>query len=1320
MRKIKWIHFSDLHLNVDGVETKRLRKQLIEYLRGLNLHCDYAFFTGDVRDAPSGAFPDNASEYLVSVCNAVNTPVERLFVVPGNHDVDRAYPGRMAAIRHLFYRNSGYYEPMEGSIKANDLQAISEGQQAFRQFLSKLYRDVPGRDQLYIDDQHPHFCITTDDLNIVHIDSTITYAKGQERDLIVGTAPLMEALEKCVPDKPVFLLTHYSYDYLHRNEQNQIFQLLQDYHVQVWIAGHEHDHLCRPQRGYFQELQSGNLVLQNGARSCVLIGEMDLDTGDAVVRAHAWYPQGGWAVYPFIRTGTEDNAIYPFSLTLSEHETGLSVSIEERNILEVCRTLENAGGPFYGVTLHRELLPDLRWNSKVFQNKDKNNPLLEAIQSLCEQRQRDRSLSWHALLLGDGGMGKSTMLFYSCKRLVQEHRLAVYVSLNMLQGEKLEIERKILRTLYGAEDDSARNKFVRLLSEAGTRPNLILLMDGFNELNGDSSYRYASELKQLAMYPGIQIIVSSRLDFLRYYGMSHFQMLQTCDLRDGQIEKLFIEPKVWQDILSRRDLHILLKNPMMALLYAQTSPIIERYKELDYCEWKLPICNASDLLHNFYMAQVALALERGSDGGNSVYAGYGAIKYVLPYLAWQAEAANQMAWSYNDFEKAFAEAVGDGNKRVFGGDILPENLLRIKQCYRVPVTEGLPRDQMENAIISELCLLRDNGSGYAFSHQIYRDYLAAVYLSEELMASADVSELWKTKLIHDGVVQYLQYIHGDLWGNEGLLTEKLIPYRGIDIPDGDYYVENLLNCWLSENRDRDDVRDLSMLDLRKISLTKHLKQRYRGTILLEGAKLSKRTFVNEQRHDRIIDLAFSHDGRMLAAVSANGIVSVCNILTQSQMIVGKMELGRETSLHYTAEDYLFLKTDDKYYKWPTISYDKIVRADEADIPLCLQQNTDEKEPANVLYKMLKDSDMLGSKALISDQRTYIAVGCHSGLIQIWNVEDQTIAAELTLGDGQVVTASFTPNGEIAAIGAGGNIVQLWSIKAGRCRGVIHFEKQVRRVRFPAAVDFRKNPYLECEYSDGHCYRVNISTGGFEEFKVNQEALKIQKRLRARLPHESIKKIDVASNNNAVILLNNSKNVYVWNNATQALNLCTGHEEKVQYAEICHADPRYAASYSGERIRARRKSDRKLDGQRVIRAWAIRKGNCMQRLPVKNRTIQHIQFFTTNRIILAGFAANGDIMLWELVNKMEHGEERGHWNLIDIVRNHLGEPLECAISTHEKLFIGVNADGTLFSRSFSGEEKSRLRVLPGIDLTPLRWENLQCDEELITILQTYKK
>ena len=56
----KWIHFSDLHLNITDTETKLLREQLKSYLAKKEIQCDYAFCSGDLRNAPNKIFPEDS------------------------------------------------------------------------------------------------------------------------------------------------------------------------------------------------------------------------------------------------------------------------------------------------------------------------------------------------------------------------------------------------------------------------------------------------------------------------------------------------------------------------------------------------------------------------------------------------------------------------------------------------------------------------------------------------------------------------------------------------------------------------------------------------------------------------------------------------------------------------------------------------------------------------------------------------------------------------------------------------------------------------------------------------------------------------------------------------------------------------------------------------------------------------------------------------------------------------------------------------------------------------------------------------------------
>lgn len=48
---INWLHISDLHLGSEGTITNMMRNELPDYLKGLEVKCDYVFCTGDIRTA---------------------------------------------------------------------------------------------------------------------------------------------------------------------------------------------------------------------------------------------------------------------------------------------------------------------------------------------------------------------------------------------------------------------------------------------------------------------------------------------------------------------------------------------------------------------------------------------------------------------------------------------------------------------------------------------------------------------------------------------------------------------------------------------------------------------------------------------------------------------------------------------------------------------------------------------------------------------------------------------------------------------------------------------------------------------------------------------------------------------------------------------------------------------------------------------------------------------------------------------------------------------------------------------------------------------
>ena len=1134
MTKIRWIHFSDLHLGNDGaVDTHLMRKKLPAYIAGLNKTFDYAFCSGDIKEWNSDY--SKAPGYLLSLCEASHTPLDHLFIVPGNHDVKIGGDDRIELIAKLTKWESDYYQSSVGLISDADLSILKSGQADFQIFIS----DFLGSDRAE-NYNAQHFTITTEHLNILHLDTTLTYGTGHYRDYVIGTRALVDALDKCDPSKPTVILTHYSYDFLAQSERNQVETILNTYNVQLWFAGHEHENLIRRQREKFIECQCGNLVLQKGARSCFLTGELDMDTGDGVITVHAWYEGKNWERYPFARNGSEDDRYFPFQLRLHGEKRAIGESLELNNAREACDLLMSAGGLFAGVSINTSILTDLEVAGRTYINAGIIMPLSQVMEKLWKDRAEHAERSCNALVLGDGGMGKSTMMYHECRRLLKDNQFAVYISLQAREGAGNEnLVEYILRCIYHSEDDRAREKFDRLTVEAHPHPDLVLFVDGFNELSGEGAQRYVSEIKALSQRPGIQIIISSCLDFLRDYGLGHFEIIRTCDLREEQIHKLFEDrTEDWNNVLAQKNLRVLLKNPMMSLLYASTCPVVEKHADLDYMDWIMPITNASDLLHDYYMAQIAILVDREAVDGKRIFDCMVAVDRVLPAMSYNLERKNTTAWRESDFESELRNAVAEVNSTCLQEHI-PENLRRIKRRLRVHQERV---DDLYDLIIMEMVLLKSGNGFVSFAHQIFRDYLAAVHLHNCLMDNLFVDQLWHKELINKGVVQYLRFIGNEAtWGSTGTVSEMLRPYRGQEGTAGDCFIPNIINCWLSIGTGE---RDLSDLDLRMVSLSEHLKTEFNGTINIDGAWIAKETLINDRCHDKITGLCFSHDNRTMATVSANGLVSITNLLTQSQMIVGELEEGTDTQIGFDVDDCLLVRIGSKTYKWPTIAYDKIENGNFEDVIVLSSVDEEQSKHIASLKRRLKESGLEGIIRRVSENGRYIAVGFESGFIQVWDVDSQECVANLSLSDSQIATVAFTKDGTLAALGSGGRIIQVWNMNRNQCVGTLYFHHRVSRVRFP--IDEKT---LECQFSDGTYCKIDLETGRKSEIERPDTKPFVSKSLLKRIGEKSIKEIQSSLRGNAIVLTEKGE-AFTWDEKLKRLNNCLGHINKVTAVAMC--------------------------------------------------------------------------------------------------------------------------------------------------------------------------
>jgi len=90
------LHLSDIHICCEGDESfdfgvvfDPLIERIKEDRKSKKIDVELVFLTGDIAFQGIKEEYDIAAEYLTRLMQEIDLPAERLFIVPGNHDVNR-------------------------------------------------------------------------------------------------------------------------------------------------------------------------------------------------------------------------------------------------------------------------------------------------------------------------------------------------------------------------------------------------------------------------------------------------------------------------------------------------------------------------------------------------------------------------------------------------------------------------------------------------------------------------------------------------------------------------------------------------------------------------------------------------------------------------------------------------------------------------------------------------------------------------------------------------------------------------------------------------------------------------------------------------------------------------------------------------------------------------------------------------------------------------------------------------------------------------------------------------------------------------------
>lgn len=311
-RDLTWLHISDIHFHPRTEwRDDAARNALLKYLRGIydadnSLRPDLIFCTGDIAFGETDSAP-LATQYgqarsffdaLLGVCGGL--PRERLFVVPGNHDVNRRsinsyaqvaldgwareagehaavinqhFDARPAAFRDVVKRLDEYAEFLRSYLGH---QSDPEGRHCYARVL-----DIGGLKVGVAGFNSAWSCAGTESVGTLWMAAEWQFnnaarAPFSESDIRLG-------------------LVHHPPEWLNETDREVARRRIAG-HFHFWLHGHSHDPWVTPGQSHIM-VGAGAVGAEKAAEFGINIVRLDLAAARGVVHLHAYSPRdGGWAI----------------------------------------------------------------------------------------------------------------------------------------------------------------------------------------------------------------------------------------------------------------------------------------------------------------------------------------------------------------------------------------------------------------------------------------------------------------------------------------------------------------------------------------------------------------------------------------------------------------------------------------------------------------------------------------------------------------------------------------------------------------------------------------------------------------------------------------------------------------------------------------------------------------------------------------------------------------------------------------------------------------------------------------------------------------
>ena len=238
--KTPWLHLSDIHFQAgDGYSLSRVMEALLvdvsDQIQLGGFAPDLIFFTGDV------AFSGRTDEYLHAeifldrLLEIAHLPRNRLFVIPGNHDIDRRALDGLT--RPLVRKNSTREDLSQllfGEHKSNSLAGLKE----YHSFVTRYWRSTDP--ETFIPFYSRRIDLPGLSVGILGLNSAFGCFGQRDRNYVLVTErQVVDALAGVGNVDLMIALIHYPFDWINDLDRRDIEPLLMD-SCDFVLHGHVH------------------------------------------------------------------------------------------------------------------------------------------------------------------------------------------------------------------------------------------------------------------------------------------------------------------------------------------------------------------------------------------------------------------------------------------------------------------------------------------------------------------------------------------------------------------------------------------------------------------------------------------------------------------------------------------------------------------------------------------------------------------------------------------------------------------------------------------------------------------------------------------------------------------------------------------------------------------------------------------------------------------------------------------------------------------------------------------------------------------------